>query len=127
MEDTVKKARNYAWKCFAVLSVGAVIHLIVSFHEKLWFLVLLSTTITLIRPYFTLFTLISPLSYPYFTLYFTLFYPYFQTHTEDSKEYIQQMAALRGVSVADYVIMTGGPTRLIKAFFPAQPLLIPNL
>ena len=88
----------------------------------------------LIRPYFTLFTLISPLSYPYFTLYFTLFYPYFtlvypyfQTHTEDSKEYIQQMAALRGVSVADYVIMTGGPTRLIKAFFPAQPLLIPNL
>jgi len=77
MEDTVKKARNYAWKCFAVLSVGAVIHLI--------------------------------------------------THTEDSKEYLQQMAALRGVSVADYVIMTGGPTRLIKAFFPAQPLLIPNL
>ena len=54
-------------------------------------------------------------------------YPYFQTHTEDSKEYIQQMAALRGVSAADYVIMTGGPTRLIKAFFPAQPLLIPNL
>ena len=117
MEDTVKKARNYAWKCFAVLSVGAVIHLIVSLRKELWFLVLLSTTITLIRPYFTL---ILPLFHP-------LFYPYFQTHTEDSKEYIQQMAALRGVSVADYVIMTGGPTRLIKAFFPAQPLLIPNL
>ena len=30
MEDTVKKVRNYAWKTFAVLSVGAVIHLIVS-------------------------------------------------------------------------------------------------
>ena len=51
----------------------------------------------------------------------------FQTHTEDSKEYIQQMAALRGVSAADYAIMTGGPTRLIKAFFPAQPLLMPSL
>ena len=50
-----------------------------------------------------------------------------QTHTEDSKEYIQQMAALRGVSAADYAIMTGGPTRLIKAFFPAQPLLMPSL
>ena len=37
------------------------------------------------------------------------------------------MAALRGVSAADYVIMTGGPTRLIKAFFPAQPLLMPSL
>ena len=70
-----------------------------------------------------------PLFDPYSTLNSPLFYPYqnFQTHTEDSKEYIQQMAALRGVSVADYVIMTGGPTRLIKAFFPAQPLLIPNL
>ena len=123
MEDTVKKARNYAWKCFAVLSVGAVIHLIVSLHEQLWFLVLLSTALTLIRPFYLYLTLILPLFHPYFTL----FYPYFQTHTEDSKEYIQQMAALRGVSVADYVIMTGGPTRLIKAFFPAQPLLIPNL
>ena len=41
MEDTVKKARNYAWKCFAVLSVGAVIHLIVSLHQKLWFVGLL--------------------------------------------------------------------------------------
>ena len=35
MEDTIKKARNYAWKCFAVLSVGAVIHLIVSFKGSL--------------------------------------------------------------------------------------------
>ena len=61
MEDTVKKARNYAWKCFAVLSVGAVIHLIVSLHEKLWFLVLLSTTLTLIRPFYPYFTPILPL------------------------------------------------------------------
>ena len=74
----------------------------------------------LFHPFYPYVTLILPLFHP-------LFYPYFQTHTEDSKEYIQQMAALRGVSVADYVIMTGGPTRLIKAFFPAQPLLIPNL
>ena len=48
MEDTVKKARNYAWKCFAVLSVGAVIHLIVSFHHELWFVIFPSTTATLI-------------------------------------------------------------------------------
>ena len=112
MEDTVKKVRNYAWKTFAVLSVGAVIHLIVSF---------------LPRP--ILFLVIYPL--PNFTL--VQLYPIqfhrrnFQTHTEDSKEYIQQMAALRGVSAADYAIMTGGPTRLIKAFFPAQPLLMPSL
>ena len=58
MEDTVKKARNYAWKCFAVLSVGAVIHLIVSLRKELWFVVLLSTILALIRPYFALFALI---------------------------------------------------------------------
>ena len=70
MEDTVKKARNYAWKCFAVLSVGAVIHLIVSLHENLWFVVLLSTTLTLIRPFL-------PLFHPYSNLILPLFCPYF--------------------------------------------------
>ena len=77
MEDTVKKARNYAWKCFAVLSVGAVIHLIVSLHEKLWFLVLLKHNHypypPLFHPFYPYFTLILSL----FTLYFTLFYPFF--------------------------------------------------
>lgn len=71
MEDTVKKARNYAWKCFAVLSVGAVIHLIVSLHENY------SPLFALISPFLPLFhpylTPISPFILPFFTLILPLF------------------------------------------------------